>query len=66
MEPRLSPQIIIIAGPNGVGKSTLAPFLLRDKLNLTEYMNADTKMQVDCLILRTRVFGLNSVRQQNE
>lgn len=41
MEDR-SPQIIIIAGPNGVGKSTLAPFLLRDKLNLTEYVNADT------------------------
>lgn len=37
-----SPQIIIIAGPNGAGKSTPAPLLLRDKLKLTEYVNADT------------------------
>ncbi len=37
-----SPQIIIIAGSNGAEKSTLAPLLLRDKLKLTEYVNADT------------------------
>ncbi|HEY0078620.1 MAG TPA: zeta toxin family protein [Pyrinomonadaceae bacterium] len=36
-----SPQIIIIAGANGAGKSALAPFLLRDKFGLTEYVNAD-------------------------
>lgn len=40
MEP--APQIIIIAGPNGTGESTLAPHLFRDKLRLTEYVNADT------------------------
>jgi predicted ABC-type ATPase len=35
-------QIIIIAGPNGAGKPTLAPILLRDELGLMEFVNADT------------------------
>jgi predicted ABC-type ATPase len=37
-----TPQLIVIAGPNAAGKSTLAPFLLRDALGLTEFVNADT------------------------
>jgi predicted ABC-type ATPase len=36
-----NPQVIIIAGPNGAGRTTLAPFLLRDKLGVLEYVNAD-------------------------
>lgn len=36
-----APQVIVIAGPNGGGKTTLAPFLLRDKLGVLEYVNAD-------------------------
>lgn len=36
-----APQIIVIAGPNGGSKTTLAPFLLRDKLGVLEYVNAD-------------------------
>jgi len=37
-----NPQIVIIAGPNGVGKSTLAPTILRDTFGLLEFVNADT------------------------
>src|SRR6267378_4217309 len=37
-----NPQIVIIAGPNGVGKSALAPVLLRDTFSLLEFVNADT------------------------
>jgi predicted ABC-type ATPase len=37
-----NPQVIIIARPNDAGKSTLAPFLLRDTFGLLEYVNADT------------------------
>lgn len=33
---------VVIAGPNVAGKSTLAPALLRDTLNIPEYVNADT------------------------
>ena len=36
-----APQVIVIAGPNGGGKTTLAPFLLRDTLGVLEYVNAD-------------------------
>ena len=36
------PNIVVIAGPNGAGKSTHAPALLRDTLNIPEYVNADT------------------------
>ena len=36
------PEVIVIAGPNGAGNSTLAPALLRDTLNVLEYVNADT------------------------
>ena len=38
----LSPQLVLIGGPNGAGKSTAAPQLLRDTLDVTEFVNADT------------------------
>src|SRR4051794_11888603 len=36
------PNVVVIAGPDGAGKTTLAPALLRDTLNIPEYVNADT------------------------
>ena len=36
------PLVIVIAGPNGAGRSTTAPFLLRDTLQVSEFVNADT------------------------
>ena len=36
-----NPQVVIIAGPNGAGKTTLAPFLLRDRFQLSTFVNAD-------------------------
>ncbi len=38
---RHRPLVIVIAGPNGAGKSTTAPSLLRDALQVTEFVNAD-------------------------
>lgn len=38
-------HVIIIAGANGAGKSTVAPFLLRDKLGVSEFVNADVLAQ---------------------
>lgn len=38
---RRSPLVVVIAGPNGAGKSTTAPSLLRDTLQVTEFVNAD-------------------------
>jgi len=35
------PLLIVIAGPNGAGKSTTAPSLLRDALQVSEFVNAD-------------------------
>lgn len=35
------PHVIIIAGPNGSGKTTAAPALLRDTLHVVDYVNAD-------------------------
>ena len=35
------PLAIVIAGPNGAGKSTTAPSLLRDALQVSEFVNAD-------------------------
>lgn len=35
------PVLIAVAGPNGAGKSTTAPALLRDNLEVTEFVNAD-------------------------
>ena len=39
---RRRPLLIVIAGPNGAGKSTTAPSLLRDALQVSEFVNADT------------------------
>jgi predicted ABC-type ATPase len=33
--------VIVVAGPNGAGKSTAAPDLLRDALEVKEFVNAD-------------------------
>ncbi len=32
--------VVVIAGPNGVGKSTAAPFLLKGALGVLEFVNA--------------------------
>ncbi len=39
------PHVIVIAGSNGSGKSTVAPYLLRDTLGVGEFVNADTLAQ---------------------
>lgn len=39
------PHVVVIAGANGAGKSTIAPFLLRDTLGVLEFVNADTLAQ---------------------
>jgi predicted ABC-type ATPase len=36
------PNLVVIAGPNGSGKSTTAPTLLRDTLEVDDFINADT------------------------
>jgi predicted ABC-type ATPase len=36
-----TPHVIVVAGANGAGKSTAAPYLLRDALQVTEFVNAD-------------------------
>lgn len=35
------PQIVILAGPNGAGKTTASTSLLRDRLGMMEFVNAD-------------------------
>ena len=40
-----SPNIVIVAGPNGAGKSTAAPELIRDYLDVSEFVNADVIAQ---------------------
>jgi predicted ABC-type ATPase len=42
------PNLIIIAGCNGSGKSTTAPALLRHSLHIDEFVNADTIAQGLC------------------
>ena len=39
------PELLVIAGPYGAGKSTLAPSLVRDRLNVSEFVNADVIAQ---------------------
>ena len=34
-------EVIIISGPNGSGKTTISPYLLRDRYEIKEYVNAD-------------------------
>ena len=41
-EGTIAPHVIVVAGPNGAGKSTTAPSLLRDTLEVAEFVNADT------------------------
>jgi len=38
---RHSPNVVVVAGANGSGKSTAAPALLRDYVGITEFVNAD-------------------------
>jgi predicted ABC-type ATPase len=40
-----APNVVLIAGPNGSGKTTAAPALLRDQVGITEFVNADTIAQ---------------------
>ncbi|QDU43736.1 Zeta toxin [Symmachiella dynata] len=40
-----APNVIVVAGPNGAGKSTAAPALLRDYMEVTEFVNADVIAQ---------------------
>lgn len=35
------PNVVILAGPNGAGKTSSAPIILRDRLKVTEFVNAD-------------------------
>jgi predicted ABC-type ATPase len=35
-------KVVVIAGPNGAGKSTAAPAVLRNALQVNEFVNADT------------------------
>jgi len=39
------PHVIVIARATGAGKSTVAPYLLRDTLGVSEFVNADTLAQ---------------------
>lgn len=39
------PQVIILAGPNGSGKTTAAPALLQNSINIDDFVNADTIAQ---------------------
>jgi predicted ABC-type ATPase len=39
------PTVIVLAGPNGSGKTTAAPKLLPDVLGVVEFVNADTIAQ---------------------
>ena len=45
MTEKNNPKIIVIAGCNGAGKSTIAPHLLRDSFGLKDFVNADTIAQ---------------------
>jgi len=36
-----SPHLVVLAGPNGSGKTTIAPRLLKGKLAVSEFVNAD-------------------------
>lgn len=39
--PATTPQVVVIGGPNGAGKTTVATHVLRDTLQLMEFVNAD-------------------------
>ncbi|MGD0897184.1 MAG: zeta toxin family protein [Thermoguttaceae bacterium] len=38
---KLQPHLVLLAGPNGSGKTTIAPKLLKGKLGVSEFVNAD-------------------------
>src|SRR5262245_60309469 len=40
-----TPLVVVLAGSNGAGKSTSAPYLLKDALAVDEFVNADTIAQ---------------------
>lgn len=42
---KICPNVLILAGPNGSGKSTAAPSLLRDYLQIPDFVNADVIAQ---------------------
>ena len=42
------PHLIVIAGPNGSGKTTAAPVLLKNALHLSACVNADTLAEGLC------------------
>ena len=35
------PHLVLLAGPNGSGKTTIAPRLLKGNLGVSEFVNAD-------------------------
>ena len=37
----IGPHLVVLAGPNGSGKTTTAPKLLKGKLGVSEFVNAD-------------------------
>ena len=39
------PHVIVLSGPNGEGKSTAAPALLKGALGVTEFVNPDVIAQ---------------------
>src|SRR5690606_5350310 len=45
LTPQHSPLVVVLAGPDGAGKSTTAPFLLAGGLAVEEFVNADTIAQ---------------------
>jgi predicted ABC-type ATPase len=40
-----SPSVVALAGPNGTGKSTVGPALLRQSLGISAFVNADVIAQ---------------------
>src|ERR687895_559826 len=44
-KPGHRPHLVVLAGPNGTGKSTAAPTVLRGQLGVLEFVNADTIAQ---------------------
>lgn len=40
----LRPHVVVLADPNDAGTSTAAPTLLKGRLGVTEFVNADTNV----------------------
>lgn len=45
MAEQSQPTVVILAGANGAGKTTAAPYLLRDEMGIKEFVNADVIAQ---------------------